>query len=268
MRTLFYKYGADYQYSQQVCYTLCQQAFIYSECNCTDSNFWNYNNIFVDNEVINAKLCPNPSSCVQQARNRFNHNPSVQEQYCSHCLQECTIVNYNIVSSSLKWVHRKIENAYANSRINFYFLEHRQSGIIRWLNNRSSKNSKMSQCRQIGRRIIKCISIRIMLPYKWSSQRTVRRITNKNLVSSNFRFLNKMFIYLFIISLFYLRWNNWSIDLRPRRTGSFVSRVFPKASSFNQIEQIIFHEEKYSKTITAAEEFFSLQINDNIVRSD
>jgi hypothetical protein len=149
MRTLFYKYGADYQYSQQVCFTLCQQAFIYSECNCTDSNFWNYNSIFVDNEVINANLCPNPSSCVQQARNRFNHNPSAQEQYCSHCLQECTI-----------------ENAYANSTVNFYFLEHRQSGIIRRLNNRSSKNSKMSQCRQIGRQIIKCISIRIMLRYK------------------------------------------------------------------------------------------------------
>ncbi len=102
MNALFQKYGADYQYSQEVCYTLCEQAFIYGQCNCTDSNIWNYNNIYVDNEVVSTKLCPSSSLCVQQAKITFNLDETVQEQYCSHCLQECTIVNYNIISSSLK----------------------------------------------------------------------------------------------------------------------------------------------------------------------
>lgn len=102
MSILFEKYSADYQYSQQVCNTLCEQAFTYMQCNCTDSDIWNYNNVYVDNEVVSTKLCPSLSSCIQQAKITFNLNQAVQEQYCSHCLPECTIVNYNIMSSSLK----------------------------------------------------------------------------------------------------------------------------------------------------------------------
>jgi hypothetical protein len=102
MSALFQKYGADYQYSQQVCYTLCEQAFIYGQCNCTDFNIWTYNIIYIDDKVISTQLCSYSSSCVQQAKITFNLNEAVQKQYCSHCLQECAVVTYNVISSSLK----------------------------------------------------------------------------------------------------------------------------------------------------------------------
>lgn len=102
MNVLFENYNGDYRYSQQVCYLLSQQAFIYRQCNCTDPEIWTYNSIFLYDTLIDTKLCLNITGCVQEAKISFNTNASIKEEYSSRCVQECEIIKYKIISSSLK----------------------------------------------------------------------------------------------------------------------------------------------------------------------
>ncbi|CAF1522920.1 unnamed protein product, partial [Didymodactylos carnosus] len=97
LTVLFHQYDAEYEYNQVLCLAACQQAYIYTQCNCTDPNNWNYHNILINNILLKSQICVTYSVCVIQAKGSF---VKVESDYCSHCQQECSLITYTAQSSS------------------------------------------------------------------------------------------------------------------------------------------------------------------------
>ncbi|CAF3287705.1 unnamed protein product [Rotaria sp. Silwood2] len=104
MKAMFNEYeGADYAYSQGVCYTLCTQAYIYQECGCVSPNEWSARSIVLPgtNTIIQAPLCNATSTCFSTAAVRISKTTSIWDQFCSDCLQECSTAGFTVTSSSI-----------------------------------------------------------------------------------------------------------------------------------------------------------------------
>ncbi|CAF3494527.1 unnamed protein product [Rotaria sp. Silwood1] len=102
MKFMFEKYeGADYAYSEDLCHILCAQAYIYKRCNCVNPAQWNARLIVLPgtNEIIMAPLCNISNSCFRQAMNDFDLTHSIRDQYCSYCVQQCSITTFTVKSS-------------------------------------------------------------------------------------------------------------------------------------------------------------------------
>ncbi|CAF0832939.1 unnamed protein product [Rotaria sordida] len=102
MKFMFEKYvGADYAYSEDLCYILCAQAYIYERCKCVNPAQWNARSIVLPgtNDIIMAPLCNTSNICFKQAVNNFDLTHSIRNRYCSYCLQQCSITNFAVKSS-------------------------------------------------------------------------------------------------------------------------------------------------------------------------
>ncbi|CAF0800360.1 unnamed protein product [Rotaria sordida] len=104
MQAMFSAYeGADYAYSQGVCYTLCIQAYIYQECGCINPDEWTARSVVLPgtNTIIQAPLCSSNNTCYLNATVRISKTLSIWNQFCSDCLQECSTVSFTVTSSSI-----------------------------------------------------------------------------------------------------------------------------------------------------------------------
>ncbi|CAF2219431.1 unnamed protein product [Rotaria magnacalcarata] len=104
MRAMFDQYeGADYAYSQGVCYTLCTQAYIYEECGCVNPYEWSARSIVLrgTSKIAEAPLCNLTDICYPVAGLKITKTSSIWDQYCSHCHQECSTVTFALMKSSI-----------------------------------------------------------------------------------------------------------------------------------------------------------------------
>ncbi|CAF3341058.1 unnamed protein product [Rotaria socialis] len=104
MRAMFDQYeGADYAYSQGVCYTLCTQAYIYEQCGCVSPYEWSARSIVLPgtNKIAEAPLCNLTDVCYTVAGLKITKISSIWDQYCSHCHQECSTVTFALMKSSI-----------------------------------------------------------------------------------------------------------------------------------------------------------------------
>ncbi|CAF1438327.1 unnamed protein product [Adineta ricciae] len=124
MKIMFDQYeGADYSYSEDICYILCAQAYIYEQCGCVFPGQWNARSIVLpgSNQIIVAPLCNSTDSCFAIAMNNFDATPSIQEKYCSGCSQQCSITNFIVKSSIMttppEWIIGDIKAFVENSSL-------------------------------------------------------------------------------------------------------------------------------------------------------
>ncbi|CAF3751624.1 unnamed protein product [Rotaria sp. Silwood1] len=101
-----YYYGADYSYSETVCYELCGQTYAYEKCGCVNPVLWNARSIVLPdtNNVVLAPLCNmtnTPTPCYTQAVDELLNSLSLRQKYCSDCSQHCSIIDFIIHKSAL-----------------------------------------------------------------------------------------------------------------------------------------------------------------------
>ncbi|CAF1327291.1 unnamed protein product [Rotaria sordida] len=103
MQAMYNRYGgADYAYSQGVCYLLCIQAYIYEQCGCINPEEWSARSVVLSdkNTIVEARLCQFANKCYSNATNRISSTISIWNQFCSHCTQGCSTVDFIITKSS------------------------------------------------------------------------------------------------------------------------------------------------------------------------
>ncbi|CAF3716245.1 unnamed protein product [Rotaria sp. Silwood1] len=103
MQAMFDRYGgADYAYSQGVCYLLCTQAYIYDQCRCVNPKAWSARSVILTdkNTIFEAPLCNFADGCYMNATSRIFSTISIWNQFCSQCTQECSVVDFVITPSS------------------------------------------------------------------------------------------------------------------------------------------------------------------------
>lgn len=122
MKKLFDTFnGADYVYSQDVCYNICEQTFSYDQCGCISPLQWNARFIFSSKNktIITAPICNQTNQCYRSALEKILSNNEIQDAYCSQCTQQCSITNFNIKSSSFvgpsSWRLNEIKTFIENS---------------------------------------------------------------------------------------------------------------------------------------------------------
>ncbi|UJR19323.1 hypothetical protein I4U23_022452 [Adineta vaga] len=124
MKIMFDQYeGADYTYSEDICYIICAQAYIYDQCGCVFPGQWNARSIVLPgtNKVVLAPLCNASDSCFAIAMHNFDSTPSIHDDYCSYCSQQCSITNFIVKSSIMttpsEWLMTTIKNFVENSSV-------------------------------------------------------------------------------------------------------------------------------------------------------
>ncbi|CAF1156566.1 unnamed protein product [Rotaria sordida] len=124
MKAMLEKYnGADYGYSETICYQLCGQLYTYEQCGCVNPNLWNARSIVKpgDNEIIVAPLCNVTDLCYSIAVTRLSNSSSLMDKYCSDCSQACTITSFIVQASSsrapLEWEMNDIKAFVENSSV-------------------------------------------------------------------------------------------------------------------------------------------------------
>ncbi|CAF3509564.1 unnamed protein product [Rotaria socialis] len=128
LQIMFEKYdGAEYVYSEELRNMLCSQAYMYvlsildihnenkyfvafvyllicsnDQCGCVSPLQWNARTIVlpVTDKTIATRLCNVTNPCFNKAMNDFDLTQSIQDLYCSHCLQQCSTTEF-VVKSSL-----------------------------------------------------------------------------------------------------------------------------------------------------------------------
>ncbi|CAF4701698.1 unnamed protein product [Rotaria sp. Silwood1] len=124
MKAMLEKYrGADYGYSETICYQLCEQKYIYEQCGCVNPNLWNARSIVKPDseEIIIAPLCNVTNQCYSTAANKIWTSSSLMNKYCLDCLQQCTITSFIVQASSsrapLEWEMNDIKAFVENSSV-------------------------------------------------------------------------------------------------------------------------------------------------------
>ncbi|CAF1442690.1 unnamed protein product [Rotaria sp. Silwood1] len=124
MQAMFDNYqGAEYGYSEDICYELCTEVFTYQQCGCINPIQWNSRLIFLPEtkEMIMAPLCNTSDKCYSDAAHVFLTSSSLLDKYCSYCPQQCLVTDFNIKSSLWKapptWLMDDIKTFVENSEI-------------------------------------------------------------------------------------------------------------------------------------------------------
>jgi len=102
MKSMFDNYdGADYAYSEDICYIICQQTYVYKKCGCVSPTQWNARSIVLEgtDEIITAPLCNGTNTCFGPAIVEFEVTPSIINEYCTACAQQCSITSFSFKSS-------------------------------------------------------------------------------------------------------------------------------------------------------------------------
>ncbi|CAF1520876.1 unnamed protein product [Rotaria sp. Silwood1] len=104
MQAMFNRYaGADYAYSQVLCYMTCVQAYIYGQCGCISPFQWTARSIVLpgSDRIIEAPLCNTTNKCYANAQVRITTTNSIWDQFCSDCSQACSTVDFTITPSAV-----------------------------------------------------------------------------------------------------------------------------------------------------------------------
>ncbi|CAF0965271.1 unnamed protein product [Rotaria sordida] len=102
MKAMFDRYaGADYAYSQILCYILCVQTYVYHECGCVSPHQWTAQSIVLPstNKIIVAPLCNKTDRCYDNATIRIRSTNSIWDQFCTDCSQACSAVDFTVTPS-------------------------------------------------------------------------------------------------------------------------------------------------------------------------
>ncbi|CAF2839540.1 unnamed protein product [Rotaria sp. Silwood2] len=116
-------HGADYRYSENICFQLCLQTYVYEQCGCVNPVLWNARSIVLPNtsKVILAPLCNQSNTCYIPAANVLLSTASLTNKYCSECKEECSITDFIVQISSLmvpvEWQMNNIKRFVENSTI-------------------------------------------------------------------------------------------------------------------------------------------------------
>ncbi|UJR14674.1 hypothetical protein I4U23_001667 [Adineta vaga] len=124
MQAMFDNYqGAEYEYSEDLCYELCTQVYIYQKCGCIHPKQWNARSVLIPetNQLIIAPLCNISDPCYSEAAYTFLTSSSLSAKYCSHCTQSCSTTSFNIKTSMWKapstWVMDDIKQFVEKSKV-------------------------------------------------------------------------------------------------------------------------------------------------------
>ncbi|CAF1173656.1 unnamed protein product [Rotaria sordida] len=104
IQAMFNRYaGADYAYSQVLCYTLCIQTYVYDECKCVSPFEWIAQSIVLSgtDQIREASLCNVTDQCYMTATARITTTDSIWNQFCSDCSQACSTVDFTITTSAV-----------------------------------------------------------------------------------------------------------------------------------------------------------------------
>lgn len=53
------------------------------------------------NEIVIAPLCDEFDSCYSDANNRIRNNETIWKEFCSHCTEQCSNVDFVVTASSI-----------------------------------------------------------------------------------------------------------------------------------------------------------------------
>lgn len=75
----------------------------YEKCGCVNHIQWLARSVRSTNtsEIIDAPLCGVKNPCQYSATTNISTDESLWNAYCSHCQQECTVIEYKVTPSSV-----------------------------------------------------------------------------------------------------------------------------------------------------------------------
>ncbi|CAF2795472.1 unnamed protein product [Rotaria sp. Silwood2] len=103
MQAMFdYYSGADYAYSETLCYIICTQIYRYIKCGCVDPTLWDARAIILPetDTIIIAPLCNDTDPCYSKAADELLASDTLLNQYCLSCPYKCSMTNFVIRTSS------------------------------------------------------------------------------------------------------------------------------------------------------------------------
>ncbi|CAF0925314.1 unnamed protein product [Rotaria sp. Silwood1] len=123
MKVMLNEYnGADYGYSQLLCYELCIQAYAYEQCGCIDPYLWNIRYIVVPGtkNIILAPLCNSTNPCYHQVTDTLMASSFIETK-CPDCTSQCSLISFPLQISSftapLEWQVNGIKAFVVNSSV-------------------------------------------------------------------------------------------------------------------------------------------------------
>ncbi|CAF1324566.1 unnamed protein product, partial [Didymodactylos carnosus] len=96
---------AQYDYSQSICYELCQQTYIYQQCQCVLPVYFYIKSLMINDQLISVNACyigTEQEMCAYRAKQTFVNNISLQVKSCIRCQQQCQIVTFDTDITALK----------------------------------------------------------------------------------------------------------------------------------------------------------------------
>ena len=77
--------------------------FSYTKCGCVSHLQWLVRSIKLENtsEIIDAPICMLANPCFENATNELSQSEDLWTQYCSHCTQQCKLINYVVTPSAV-----------------------------------------------------------------------------------------------------------------------------------------------------------------------
>ncbi len=75
----------------------------FQQCGCINPLQWSARSVVLPDthQIFEAPLCDPLSTCYQYASVRFTTTPSLWDEFCSNCTQECSTVDFLLTPSSL-----------------------------------------------------------------------------------------------------------------------------------------------------------------------
>ena len=104
MAAMFDNYaGADYQYSESICFQLCGQVYAYEQCECVNPYLWSGRSILktrTSDELFLAPICEITDVCYPKALDTLMASPDLLKMYCPDCLPQCSITHFIVQKSA------------------------------------------------------------------------------------------------------------------------------------------------------------------------
>ncbi|CAF1069438.1 unnamed protein product [Rotaria sordida] len=104
MHVMFNNYhGANYGYSETVCYQICGQVYAHKQCGCVNPNLRSTRSVILSgtDKIILVSLCNASNTYYTEAVDTLLASSILMNKYCSDCSQQCLITNFIIQTSSL-----------------------------------------------------------------------------------------------------------------------------------------------------------------------
>ncbi|CAF4277483.1 unnamed protein product [Rotaria sordida] len=124
MHAMFNNYhGANYGYSETVCYQICGQVYAHKQCGCVNPNPWSTHSVILPgtDKIILLPLCNASNTYYTKVVDTLLASSILMNKYCSDCSQQCLITNFIIQTSSLttpvEWQMYEIKGFVENSTI-------------------------------------------------------------------------------------------------------------------------------------------------------